>query len=398
MLKVSFFIVFLSFNMFFAYSKDSDLIIIDFIHAEEVSIPMSKIFKKIEYIPLELTKECLIKPHYSIFATDQYILIVNVFNGIYMFDRKNGHFIKEISGFGNDPNQYMMTILRYSFSPDKNMIFVDCGNKWRGIDVFQNKSVIEVKKPQTYYSKFNIHQGSINNPFWYMDNLFLGYTNNINGYYPDKLLLFNEQGEVLKRFPNYMFYSKDSYSDQPYNNGVFYKYRDKIYFKESFVNDTVFYFDGNRLSPHIVFDFGNRKTVIKSNQLEDGTTIRYEEYTTNSVLCSQIIETDQYILFNCSIIGKGNCSCYYDKKTKQTFRMPITLMSESGFVNDFDNFLTFRPEIISSDGLIVGSLSPEDILLKNGNNKLKSKSNKVNMLLSNMEYDDNPIIIIATLR
>lgn len=398
MLKVYFCVIFLFLNFYFAYSKDSVCIVIDFVNAKEVSIPMSQIFEKIEYIPLELTEECLIKPHYSVFVADQYIIIVNVFNGIYMFDRKDGHFIKEISGFGNGPNQYMMTILRCSFFADKNMILVDCGNKWRGINVLQNKSVIEIIKPQTYYIKSNIHQGSINNPFLYKDNIFFGYTNNINGYYPDKLLLFDKQGKVIKRFPNYMFYSKKEYSDRPYNAGLFYRYKNEIYFKESFVNDTVFCFDEDRLYPHIVFNLGNKEIKMKNKKLEDDSTIEYEEYTTNSVLCSQIFETDQYVLFNCAIKGRGNCSCYYDKTTKQTFKMPIRLMAESGFLNDFDNLLTFRPETISSDGLIVGSISPEDVLLENRNNKRIGQSNNVNVLLSNMEYDDNPIIVIATLK
>lgn len=369
---------------------------IDYVHAKEEAIPMSRIFEKIEYIPLELTKECLIKPHYSVFATDQYILIVGVFESIYMFGRKDGRFIQEISGYGNDPNQYIKTIFGYSFCPEKNVIFVDCKNKWRGIDVIQNECVIEIIKPETYYNELNLHQGSINNPFWYMDSLFLGYTNNVDGRYPDKLLLFNKEGEVLKRFPNYIFYSKNEHSDRPYNLGVFYKYKEKTFFKESFINDTVFCFDGDRLYPHIVFDFGNRKMEIKKKQLEDGSIIGYENYTANSVLCSQIIETDKYVFFNCAIIGKGNNTCYYDKNTKQTYKMPVKLMVESGFVNDLDDFFTFRPATISSDGLLVGSILPGDVLGEDGNNRLKSKNSEVDTLLRGIKPDDNPVIIIAT--
>lgn len=75
------------------------LISIDLTQAKD-AVPMSKLFDKIEYVPLETNKNCLLKPSAAYYVTKDYIIAMNIFYNTYLFDRKTGKYIREIGSEG----------------------------------------------------------------------------------------------------------------------------------------------------------------------------------------------------------------------------------------------------------------------------------------------------------
>ena len=71
-------------------AKDKELVI-DMTQAKVGDIPLSRIVSKLEYIPLELTKESLLKKP-SVFLTDRYIITSEFAGKICLFDRKSGKY------------------------------------------------------------------------------------------------------------------------------------------------------------------------------------------------------------------------------------------------------------------------------------------------------------------
>ena len=395
------------FSILSSFAQKNDFYVIDYEHAEEKEILMSDLFEKVEYVQLELTKECPITPYSTTYVTDEYILVVcpNWFweGGMYLFNR-NGHFIKEISGRGQGPNEYLYTMPNYSFYPDKNVIFTDCEKSWRAIDIETEKALFDVVKPMEYYAESGEHQGSINNVYWFDTDRFLGYPNNINGVYPDKLLMFEKTGRVIKKFPNYILEEKErNTSERPYNMGIFYRYKNQLFFKEPFVNDTIFRFNGTNLFPHIVIKTGDKNSIEKTMKVP-GETISYREFADGTVLCNRVFEGERYFLFICAVTGEGEGTgttiCCYDKKTNRICRTPFGSYVDAGFVNDIDGFPPFSPEVIMENKKVISTIFPAKLLdmVENDKDWEKKVSKRGKEIVSKLDYEDNPIVVIATLR
>ena len=202
-MKIILLLIFLSiFNIDILHSEEP--LIIDFTNMKEMRLPLTLLGKKIEYIPLETTTACLLK-NPQIYVTDKYIIAANMFVGVYLFDRKTGEFIHEISKKGNGPEEYSwMTIPGiFGFDEKRKIQFVTDFNKWKGFDIETNKRVITIKNPGFAHKGL---YGGIANPFIYNDSTFLGYTNNLTGKSPTKLVLFNKAGEIKKVYPNHVFW------------------------------------------------------------------------------------------------------------------------------------------------------------------------------------------------
>ena len=67
-----------------------------------------EIFKDFEFVPLELHRDgLLIFEQATFYLTDKYIIGMNFLGPAYLFDRKTGVFIREISSRGRGPDEYI---------------------------------------------------------------------------------------------------------------------------------------------------------------------------------------------------------------------------------------------------------------------------------------------------
>jgi len=395
---VFFFLFFFSFSF---SNEEDEIITIDLTKSIEGDIPMSIFFNDVEYIKLETTKECLlVNP--SIYVTDSYIIASNVFKDAYLFDRKTGKFIHEISRYGQGPDDYLYSLGMNGFNEKYKLLFFYNFDHWRGIDIETNKLKVVVKNPAFLekYNKENKYR-NINLPHILNDSIFIGYTNNVTGRIPYLLILFNKDGEVLKEFPNYVFHDHIG-MELPFNQGIFYAYNNNLYFKDQDYNDTIYKIEENKLTPHIVFNLGDKKPKPPTTTTNiKGITIA--DINNGKWYISYAQETKKYVFFKYEVRGglgltgtdNSSFSGYYDKKTQQVYT--TNHRKNSGYINDLDNFLDFRIYSSNNNGEFFGAIEAEkitDYMKKNKNNPIWSKINNI----TEIQEDDNPIVVIAKIR
>lgn len=376
----------LHFTVFLCAQKE--IITVDIAKASKEFVPLSRVFKDLEYIPLETTKDCLLR-HATFYLTDKYIVGLNALGPAYLFDRKTGKFIKEISRHGKGPEEYSFMIVPvYGFDEKNNIQMIDNGKEWKAFDIEKDKYVSVIKKPSVKYQKEGKYQGSIINPWCIGKNKYVGFVNNKTNKENIKLMLFDKEGTVFKEF----FTGSTSVNENVYgysNPGLFYEYNKKLYFKELAYNDTVFHLTEQALVPHIAFNLGDAEVSH-----EYGVT---SEYNKNALLLFFVCETDRYILFSYTYHGSANAlkTCgYFDKRTQKTVLCKKD-GNESGYVNDIDGLSPFYPRYVNLKGELMGALDPEGLLDYFEVHSKTGLSSRGKLLLSALKEDDNPIIVIA---
>ena len=354
------------------------------------------IFTQIEYIPLETLPECLlVENSMEVYATDKYIVTNNSMfrSGAYLFDRQTGKFLYEIGKKGQGPDEYNF-IYPYPFNEEYELFYVIRFLQRIGINIGTNKVVEKVFNPvssNSVFDKINYLATSIVNIFK-MDSIhYIAYINNDSGDNPDLLVIFGQEGNIIKTYPNHQKYIKYIESISEFNPGIFYKYDNQLYFQEYFYNDTVFQINLDTIMPHIIFDLGK----MKPNSLER----QNNDYNKNCYWIEYVHETTNYIFFKYSsgsryAIWDGYYDGYYNKETGELVAALSISKELRGFVNENDIYPPFSIASINQSEEIIGIIPPTNMLDYIEKNKQIVYPSKLNSL----QVDDNPVIVIAKLK
>lgn len=354
--------------------------------AQAAPIKASDIFKSIEYIPLELNDQGILKDYPQLFLDKKHIVTINLFENAHLFDRKTGKHIREISKKGEGPDEYRW----HPVAVDKryNYLIAENAKNWVYIDIEKNKAAFVVEKPERRYKASKEHQGIIRNPYLYRKDTFLGYTNNVTGTYPHQLILFKADGEVIQTYPNYIFYEKKG-REVPSGNGYFYEVGEHTYFK-CFPSDTVYRVEKEGLKPHIIFHIkGNEKELEYETMTVMGQSIVIEKTGKNHSRIMSVRETKNLIFFGLKTGESPSRSCYYDKRTGKTY------IGDNNYVNDIDGLPPFRVQDIHNGNEIAAGYNAETLFKHRNAKGLSAKGKK---LVEQIEEDDNPVVIIARLK
>lgn len=411
MMRLFYIILFSAIATLSVFPQSSDLIIIDLVNPQEETIPMSRFFNNnVEYVPLETNDSYSLNKHSTYYLTPQSIVWIDVLYSAYLFDRKTGRFIKQISKEGKGENEYRrFPIARYGFDEKNNTLFFHDIDQWKGFDVQADKKITKITMPQ--YSRQLIfpkenqvssghvnnniqdidkdwQKGEINNPYPFGNNKYIGYVNNTTGDVKVKLVIFDKQGRVLKSFPNHQSYVKKT-GEFPFWYGMFYNYRNTVYFMENH-GDTLFAVHSDRLEPHIVFNLGDKK--IPYSEAMENITFTIGRYNIEFVK-----ETDLYVFFNYSIPAYHAddiilVSGYYDKKLKKTYVCKIK-DRKAGFINDIDGLPDFNPRLITNKDEFLDVILPKDLSSINTNTVSKR-----GLDVLSQTKKETPIIVIAHLK
>ena len=319
-------IIFYIFLNYFALNSQN-VTYIDLSKAKFEEINAEKLFEEFEIVPLETHKDGLLKIRDHYYLTKKYIIAVTPLTAAYLFDRKTGAFIREISSFGQGPDEYAgMIYERYGFDEKNNIIFasdgVNIGGSWKCINIETNRVESTIKRPLPENDKEIFYVCA---PWLIKNNIYLSFSNNRSGKDNVRLIVFDIKGNVIKKYPHYLEYKKIN-NTFPGNNGIFYYYNEDTYFKEFRYNDTVFSVSEFNMSPHIIFESGDKQPSYYHQ--ED------DEYNKGKYLIDFVYESDLFVLFNFvyytetmsyntpignSISGKAPATHtgLYDKKNKQ---------------------------------------------------------------------------------
>ena len=405
-------------------------------------IAVSEIVSEFEYIPLETGKNCLVGSIMQIIVTSTHIFCYGLTGGggggfaigpgqwfCYAFGR-DGRFITEIGRVGQGPGEYT-TITGMSIDEKNQTLYLETTRSlleysWDG--VFRRS----IRRPE------NMVEFLVKGVCYVRENLFIGHTENSRGNEAHTFLLFNDSGQVMKAFDNYVQFEITGNTAGPANHSMRpFKVKEHIYVKE-YQNDTLFFLnEQDELIPQFVFYLGKyafplhlRKTVIFTQEWQE-TNYRNRliipEWNDYSY---PMIGTPTHIFFSIwrgsrpsfpvpkgikqTMYANGQSTEYesykllgvydIDKKTTRLvdtdpfFRMP-------GLINDLDGGMSFWPRHYTSDNELVDiwqSYEMKEILTENyfAAHEIKNPQahQKLKELLNNLDWEDNPVIVIAKLK
>ena len=388
-----------SFALFSALNAQN-ITFIDLTQAKFGEISANRIFEDIKYIPLETHQDGLLNiMSATYYLTDKYIIAMNFLGGAYLFDRETGKFIREVSSFGQGPDEYAGPLYnRYGFDEKNNILFAGgtYEKSWKCINIETNKVESILSKPLPDNNSENFSAVA---PWLLKDNIYISFCNNRTGKDKVRLIIYDKKGTVIKKYPNYLEYDNSGITSMPANNGIFYYYNGLTYFKEWNYNDTVYRVDENKMAPHIIFQLGNKQPSYYHQNNAESNKGKY--------LMNFVFESDSFVLFNFSYytetIRISNVtqdprnyvsihSGYYDKKSKQVFISSSPDFKKSGYAA-IGLPVSFYPISLNKNKEMIAYINPEELMKYNDKIEPQYKH-----LFQNIREDDNPIVIIAKLK
>jgi hypothetical protein len=356
---------------------------------KEEKVPLSSYGKSIKYIPLETTKESLIRKIDKLIITDKYILVSDFFN-LFAF-KADGKFSKKISRSGNSYDEYTNYVNEILYNEANNSFYLITQGKMLLFDSELN-----------YYKYINIDFES-----------FCAVTNRLNRFvfYTGKNIKFeHEKGDlyniietdtsinVINKYINH------SPRIRPEKGGALgiserplYIYNNAVYFNE-FGSDTLVFVDKGAYKPAVIFDLGNYKMDHNTYIINLEEQSKIMDNLKQKVFIKSITEDDDLLYIVLSWGWGEDIFDYiiYDKHTNKL----INLGSDK-FDNDIDGGMSFFPEIISNNKKIdwIGaeefkthfSSTNKERYINEYGEKYESAYN----LALSLSFDDNPIIVIS---
>lgn len=326
----------------------------------------------------------LLRNFKKIFFTDNNI-IANDSKTVLLFDN-TGNLIRTIGYVGGGPNEYLYS--EGTAVDEKNKkIYIGCYNKVVIYD-FDNKFINSF----TYTNQEEFDQIT-----FLKDGMLLLNHPNDYGMLKNKLSLIDSVGNILKTYPNYYNFTKETENiTVAWGSNVrenFYKNKGVTLYKESY-NDTINSFDdAYNLKPYIHLNMGKytipihlRLTyLVDANKITKLCNDCYNTFTT---------ETDRYFIIECRPENTENNALkliFCDKTNGESLYM------EHPIINDIDNGLDVVPSLISSDGKYI-YMTKNALDFKEEIEKMKNISPALAAFEKTVSEDDNRIIMKLRLK
>lgn len=329
------------------------------------SIPLSTIGSKLEYIPLETDPECLIKTITNVSVTDSYIF-VSGYDRLLLFDI-NGNFIRQIGSTGRGPGEY----------PNVGNFIVD--NNQREIYILSSRIVLVYDFEGQYKRDFKTDFPSRQFIMDENGNLIL---HPFNMPQPTDDAVFSwyfvdNTGTIITKLPNTL---------KRVNGGVIvpfsplYMYDGTPHFME-FGIDTLYNYTNSEKIPYAVFNYGNMKYPPDPTMAEvpniDG-----------KIWISDVRETKKLLFINVWWDLSDSISyCIFDKKLSS-----FTVLKDNSFENDIDGGMSFWPEKIINDDLMIDYIDAFDLITYV--NDCNTESKRLNEVTEQLTETSNPVLII----
>ena len=404
----------------------TDIAVIDVINniGKYQEVYVSEMVSELEYIPLETHENCLIGGVLGMIVTPSYIFVHGAEGGgggmivpgrshLYAFGR-DGRFIRAIGRVGQGPGEYQ----------NMNGFFIDDKNQLVYIETF--RTLLEysydgvfrrsITKPLT------LNEISIDNIMFVRDNLFVGHCTNYRGNEPYTFLLFDDSGRVIKSFDNHVKFNRTGTGASSADNAMLpFRVSASTYVKEV-ANDTLFRLnEQDEIIPQFVFDLGKYTISQHKRERTIGPQMDRSDYLIIPSIRFPMIGTPNYIFF--SIFGFSSVGIplpkgyredlvayellgVYDivnKTTRLLEKDPVT--ERIGLINDLDGGSPFRPRYYTSDNELVSVLQAyemKEVLTEkyfSGRTIKNPQSHqKLKELLKELDWEDNPVIVIAKMK
>lgn len=334
------------------------------IHTPNKTAKMSELFRRVKYIPLETTDDCLLS-FIHVRKIQDYILAWDYY-GCCLFSAKDGKFIRRIGHKGDDP-EAVYSFYENFYNPfDELLCFL-------GV----NGVVVKYGLNGNYAGKMKVPLCSGESPQMVaaLDSTTLcAFFANRSGRERKRILLFDNNGNVKREYPNHhLVETKIHVVDT--NDGYMYRYKDNLYFKEKFI-DTVYQVDKNQLKAEYILNITPNSVPYKER------FYRHREAITTLF----IYENDVNIAFDYYMNGVWQL-CIYNKQAEES----SYYLCEKGLIDDINGFMPVRISTTCDDGTCLGVLNAVDICDYVKKNGLSTNPN-LNFIKS-ISPDDNPVVV-----
>jgi len=388
----------------------------------------SDLFSSMELIPLETKKECLISMPCTVILNDS-LIVTRTFSGgmsmgvlgpvntsLYAFDR-SGKFLNPIGQKGQGPEEYI-SIGDPFFNTDQSTLFVQ--------DI---KKVIEYDYKGKFIRSFKtLEMDSLQlTRYAYAGNgLFIAKMryNGINIY---NYCLMDEKGNLLKGYPNHIFYHKEREYRLVMTHALTPVRVDNQLFLKDFINDTIYSLSNLELKPAFVFGFGpytypkdHIPNFNTSNPFPDNAFMFFQRF-------GDFVGAPNYFFYRIRIpkkfSGPKSKPVYNDiagadvtddqavygiyNIAKHTNVLLDTepFYFQKGIINDLNGGLSFIPKYYAGNNEVIDIWDPADMkemLTDKYFASLKIKDpqahQKLKELLKTLKDDDNPVVVVAKLK
>jgi len=383
--------------------EDSNIVEIDITAnlSDTRKINLSAIASGIEYCVLELDKKCLVTPDMSFYASNDYIVTINdaAYLGItpvcYVFERRTGKFVRQISGMGRGPGEYLNIISSF-WDGEKEQISVLGSN---GMYIFYNLDGTPSHQAKRFENRFG---------FVAFGDFYVAHLTNILGDNTIRIAFYDKTGALIDSIPNNRFWKKTQTWSAWSRDGWLYTFDSNLYFKDLYC-DTLYQIKDFELHPRYLFNTGGLAVPYEIQEggryfspeiRRPGTVNRYEKY----VNIMKILESNRHLYFTVDY-RKQLYPAIYDKIEKKIQIMspvsyPIPPPGDErvplcGFENDLDGGLPFWPQQIISGKEMMCIYAAEELLELDVS---KITDEKLKNVLNSLNEESNPVVVIVGLK
>ena len=363
---------------------------------------LSTIASNIEYCMLETDKKCLVTPSMSIYCSNEYIVTIGIqsvnHEVCYVFNRKTGKFVRQISRMGQGPNEFLETI--DSFWDTEN----------EQVCVWSHPYYIFYNIDGTISHKINRNEhrffsrGAIS-----FNDYYVKYVPNSSGNETKRIVFLDRNGVVIDSISNFRTWEKTQRAYAGSHLGSFHVYGNELYYADIYC-DTLYHIQDFNLQPRYVFNTGghtlpyqvhdgagryNIMEILKSNELVD----HWKEY----FVLDKMFEDARHLYFTFDYRTKRYPAIYNKKEEILQILPPVIITLPSkyskmllyGFENDLDGGLPFWPRQMISENEMMCVYTAEELLELDIS---KITHEKLKNVLNYLKEDSNPVVAIVTLK
>ena len=335
-------------------------------------IMLNELASDIRYVPLETTDDCLMNNEFYIM---QYTGEDIITSGIFHFD-KNGKFLNKIGSKGQGPEEYLQGL--FAFGDWKNkLLYVQ---NWTTLTCygFDGTFVRSVPTPQ-----LNMGAAGL------FDENHILYSNDI--YYADKAnpiqlyMVDSQNGKTVSKWRGHLEENK-KYGMILTSRDFMYNYDNSLFYKPALENVIFKILSPKKRQLVYKFDCSGKDIDVSADEVDPKKRFQYL-----SVYWAK--ETAQYLFVN---YGMKNISRLgiYDKEKKTFTNVTI----KDNLAGGYD----IHPAWTSDDNHLLmvyyagGLLQDKEKRYSTG--LLPERKKELDELLKNIKEDDNPVVILVTLK
>ena len=357
-------------------------------------ILLSDIIDSITYIPLETNENFMLGTiRKNFICSENYILFDNTDYKKYLFSR-SGKYIAQIGNVGAGPGEYLYY-----------------GTHKAHIDEKNSQVIIVTSYPRRsmYYDFNGKFLKSIPLPFENLIGDIEYYNSNIYNFYLVKesnmgkvpytyTVLDTAFNIITQKIKPVQFSRKlESFGVSAIPLFSQYMYNNQVHIMENMLNDTLYMVnDDFTFVPKYIFNSGKYGVTA---DIRGDNGIRFLQKSNDCVMLYSMFETDDNLFILYEYQGKSIPICF-NKKENKVVRITA---SSSGIPNDYDGGLDFWPQYQNNKQLIAFYDAHKLIEHKKNANKYNLKGSEESLfrfdkMVSNLESDDNPVIVIVKLK